>query len=377
MSLLPNFGWNVEVLTCCASGEWAVHEDVRVVGKSVGAWSWSSGMARWLLRNVRNYDLLHVHSLFQFPSVASGLVAHCKTVPFILTPHGTLCDWELRERRPYLKRLCLYSIDGYLIRAARFLHFTSERERTEASHHVALPHSVVIPYAVRTVPVHRSEAVRSIERRYPILRGKDIVLFMSRIHRKKGLDILVPAMKRVVDSCPNAALVIAGAVTDGEKAIVRGLVREQGFTGTVLDVGYVKGILKWELLSASAIVALPSLSESFGIIVVEAMACGTPVLLGEGVALSDAVDSGVAGVVVKPEVEAVADATICMLRQPNLWEKYSKAGLEMACRKFAPEMACGGLADLYSRAIGAEHVGAGMGSTGSKLALRAGMGKAL
>ena len=72
-----------------------------------------------------------------------------------------------------------------------------------------------------------------------MLRSKDIVLFLSRIHRKKGLEVLVPAMKSIVRSCPNSVLVIAGAVTSEERTLVRSLLQKYDVTDTALDIGFL------------------------------------------------------------------------------------------------------------------------------------------
>lgn len=257
-------------------------------------------LTRWLGRHLGDFDLLHVHALFSFPSTAGMAVARRQGFPYVLRSIGQLNHWSLQQsagRKRWLLRL----IERRNLEGAAALHFTSEAERREAAALGLRTPSFVLPLGVDPQP-HLSTG------REP--GAVTTFLFLSRLHPKKQLELLLEALARLRHRRSDAAwrLRIAG---EGEPDYVRDLqarAQRLGIAERCQWLGFVAGAPKQELLAAADWFVLPSASENFGIAAVEALAAGTPVILSPGVAVAEAVAAAAAGVVVAATPEALAEA---------------------------------------------------------------------
>ena len=193
----------------------------------------SFGLARWLRENVRKFDLVHIHALFSFSSTMAARIARKNGVPYVVRPLGVLNQWGMQNRRRLPKLVSLRLIELPILFNSAAIHFTSESEREEAAlldGRLSEHKSAVIPLPVALgdlseVRGQRSEARRMgagepkvFHARYPWLDSRRIILFLSRIDRKKGIELLLDAFAVVRGKDRDVALVIAG---DGEKAYER------------------------------------------------------------------------------------------------------------------------------------------------------------
>lgn len=271
----------------------------------------STALNRWLAAHQHDYDLLHVHALFSWPSSTAMAQARIAGVPYVLSTIGQLNRWSLR-RSAWRKRLMLALIDRRNLSRAACLHFASAAERDEAAHlnlpsaHVVLPLGVTIPEPFRA-PVDRPA-------------GADTrFLFLSRLHPKKQIESLLEALALVHRRQPSAAwrLGIAG---NGEPAYLQHLQRcaeQLGIASRCDWLGFLEGDAKWRALQAADWFVLPSASENFGIAAIEALAAGTPPILSPDVAVSEAIAAAEAGVVVGADPTALAVALMDALPGPD------------------------------------------------------------
>src|SRR6266404_6907680 len=132
-------------------------------------------LGQWLSQRSGNYDVVHIHALFSFSSVAAAIAAHRSRTPYIVRPLGTLNRWGMRNRRPRLKDLSFQVIESRILRNAALVHFTSEQEREEAAELGVAGASAIIPNPVRIDEV-RPCVCGGFRARYPELRDKTIVL---------------------------------------------------------------------------------------------------------------------------------------------------------------------------------------------------------
>ena len=139
-------------------------------------------MLPWLWRHVRTFDVVHIHSLFSFTSVAAGLLASGRGVPYVVRPLGTLSQYGVTQRRPWLKRLSLAVLERRILCHAAAVHFTSEAEWEEAKPMNLPLRAVVIPLAAQAE--RRGDAQRLLQD-YPVLRDRQIVLYLSRLDPKE------------------------------------------------------------------------------------------------------------------------------------------------------------------------------------------------
>jgi len=293
-------------------------------------------LSRWLAGHATDYDLIHLHALFSFSTTAAAFWAVRRGVPYVVRPLGTLNTWGIENRRPWLKQLSMRLIERRVLAKAVAVHFTSTQERDEAQLVAPCARGFVIPNPVVAKGVRQEAQVAEFLTRHPEIVRRRIVLFLSRLDPKKGLDVLLQAFAKVRAMGSDAALVIAG---DGEPGFVRTLKAEAenlGVAKHVIWTGFVDGEEKWAVLAAADVFVLPSYSENFGIAVVEATAYGLPVIVSNQVAIHREIAEAFAGLVVHCDAGETAGAILRMLEDEELRSRLARNALALADR-FKPE----------------------------------------
>jgi glycosyltransferase involved in cell wall biosynthesis len=244
-------------------------------------YTYSPRFVAWLKRNVGSYDLIHVHAIFShIPSMAMR-VARESGVPYISRPLGQLGHWPLRQSAQR-KRLYLQWLEHRNLRDAGSLHFTSESERGEAAAVVSVDRGAVIPHGIDLPEIHPDARAR-LRAELGLTSDQKAVLFLGRLHAKKGLDLLVQALADLPE--PRPVLLIAG---EGDhRGEIERLAIRMGVDRQLRWLGHVTGERKQLCLQGADLFALTSHHENFGVAVLEALAAGTPVLISNRVALAD------------------------------------------------------------------------------------------
>ena len=264
----------------------------------------SAPLLRHLARVARDFDLVHVHALFNFPSTAGAALLRALRVPYVLSPRGMCEPWALAHRSwkkaPYWRAIERGNVAG-----AAALHATSSEEAAHLQQLfpkqtlLVVPNPVALPAKLPNVP-----------------RAKNRVVFLGRLHPVKGLDVLVPAMSHLATTHPDVELVLAGPDHHGELARVHARVKSLSPMPKIRWLGEVRGEAKAQLLASASVLALTSHSESFGRTVVEALAHGTPVVVSKACPWASVAERG-AGYWVENEPRIVADALAAVLDAPN------------------------------------------------------------
>ena len=307
-------------------------------------YSIAPGIVPWLWRNVRRFDVVHIHALFSFSSVAAAIVARARGVPYIIRPLGTLTTYGVSQRRPWLKRLSLAVIEGPIIRASAAAHFTSKAEWDEAAA-LGIPlRGVVIPLGVEEQqPGDRQVLLGD----FPSLEGRQRLLFLSRLDPKKNVEGLLRAFAQLERRHARANLVIAGNGPAAYVASLKELARSLGIAQRVVWLGHVEGPRKSAAFAAADAFVLPSFSENFGIAVVEALLAGLPCVLGRGVAIAKDVQKAGAGLVTAPEPDAIAQALEQLLGDDALRRDMGARGKAFAERQYSARAMAERLIALY------------------------------
>lgn len=295
--------------------------------------------ARWIAREVRHYDLVHIHALFSFTSTVAARAAYRAGVPYVIRPLGTLNDYGMRQRRPWLKRLSMAWIEGPILRRAAAVHFTSDAEVAEARPLGIAMREAVIPLGVEAAAVAR----------IPRPPGHvPCALFLSRLDAKKNLEGLLDAMPLLTKPAEALNLLIAGDGAPQYVSALKARAEALGISGRVVWAGHVEGQAKAEAFAAADLFVLPSFSENFGIAAAEALAAGLPCVLGEGVAIAPDVVRADAGVAVGTDPRSIAEGLRrIMTREPGL-ASLSANARELARQRFSVEAMGASLKQLYT-----------------------------
>ena len=294
-------------------------------------------------------DILHLHGLWMYPNWAAGSVAKATGIPFVMSPHGMLEPWSLG--RGNLKKKAtglLFEYDN--LASARCIHACSEQEFLNIRRFGYKGPIAVVPLGLtRDEFMHtsRSEANSRINRPQPF-ENKRVLLFLSRLHVVKGLDLLLAAWEAVRRSFPEWHLVIAG---DGEAAYVAHLKKtalESGLNDSVTFTGAVHGKGKWDLLKNADLFVLPTLSENFGLVVAEALACGIPVITTKGAPWGD-LEMEECGWWINPGVTALSKALTDTLSLPaNQLAEMGGRGRRLIERKYLVDITARTLHSVYT-----------------------------
>ncbi|MBG9389057.1 glycosyltransferase [Caenimonas aquaedulcis] len=301
------------------------------------------GFARWISREARRFDLIHIHALFSFTSAAAARAARRAGVPYIVRPMGSLNAYGMTRHRPWLKRLSMRFIESSTLRHAAAVHFTSDAEAREARQWGVPLREVVIPLGVEDVP---SPPPRT---RDPS--GASNALFLSRIDPKKNIEALLGAAAQLRGETPHLRWTLAGGGDAAYVARLQALAQELGVADRVAWLGHVAGEAKAHTLAQADLFVLPSFSENFGIAAAEALAAGLPCVLGEGVAIAQEVAAAGAGVAVAPDARSVAAGVRLIIGDARGHEAMAARARRLAAERFSAGAMGTALLALYSRIL--------------------------
>jgi glycosyltransferase involved in cell wall biosynthesis len=330
-------------------GEPVVHDGVTYwyFPRQVRFYTISWPLSVWLSNHVAGFDLLHIHALFSFAALPASFWATRRKVPYIVRPLGTLNQWGMEHRRPLLKKVSFRLVERRILKHAALVHYTSDQERHEAESLGVNEASVVIPNGLPTCP--SDDISGSFRRRYPQLCGRRIILFLSRLDEKKGLDLLLRAFAVVRSRVPGASLVIAGEGPPGFVSRIKAEARLLGIADDIVWTGFLMGEDKRAALADAIMYVLPSYSENFGISVAEAMAAGLPVVVSDRIGIHTDIAEVSAGLVVRCEVEALALAMLELLKRADLRASLGSRGKHLVATKYSLDAVTGQILSIYDR----------------------------
>ena len=236
-------------------------------------------------------DVLHSHGLWMWSDYLAAHSARAAGKPHVISPHGMLEPWALANsarKKAVMRRL----FQDRALRDARALHALCAAERDEMRA-LGLTNSIaIIPNGVNLSDFANLPDAAEFEARFPAIKNRRVLLFMARLHPKKGLLPLLEAWRAVADNA--WILVIAGPDEGGHRAVLEAAVAQFGVEQSVVFTGMLDGALKRAALARADAFVLPSHSEGFSIAILEAMACRLPVLLTPRCHFPDAVKAGAA-----------------------------------------------------------------------------------
>jgi glycosyltransferase involved in cell wall biosynthesis len=284
------------------------------IGPSLGKYGYNADLTGWLHRNARRFDAVIVHGLWQYHAFGAWRALHALPVPYFVFPHGMLDPWfKTTYPLKHLKKSLYWPLADYrLLRDARAVLFTSEEERRLARQSFGLysAREAVVDYGTTAPPADADRLRSAFFSQFPELRDRRLLVFLGRIHEKKGCDLLVEAFARVAASDTSLNLVLAGPDQVGWLPALQQMARGLGVGDRVACIGMLRDDLKWGALYASDAFVLPSHQENFGVAVAEALGCGLPALISDKVNIWREVESDGAGFVA-PDTAEGTESNLC------------------------------------------------------------------
>jgi len=313
-------------------------------------WGTSLPMARALKKKIPDVEIVHIHSLYLFHAAVTALYCEKFQIPYVIRPHGTL-DPYIYKRHRFRKTIVEILFQNRVLRRAAGIHFITEEEKSLGEQYTYGTYGFVVPIGLDIDHYARRPDKGRLFSRFPELSGKKIILFLGRVNFKKGLDILVSAFAAAARERDDVHLLIAGPDdSDYGKKVTAWLKKENVYNKTTLS-GMLQGEEKLVALHYSSVFVLPSYSENFGIAVLEAMACGLPVVISEKVNLWPTVVAAKAGLVAPCNADIFSRKILNILNDDTLARQMGVNGKVLVRNKFSWQKIACKLLSVYSSLI--------------------------
>jgi glycosyltransferase involved in cell wall biosynthesis len=335
----------VEVGTPCQHGGVPVIFFPRQLSES---FKYSRPLSTWLRRNVRRFDVVHVHAIFSHVCLAAARACLTSGVPYVIRPLGTLDPWSLGQKR-LRKRILWHLSARRAFQGATAVHYTATQEQRLAEQFAGGGRGVVIPLGVDDALLQATGKPPSFRDGQPLLGKGPYVLVLGRLHPKKRLE---PLLDVFLDLTREPALgewrlVVAGDGVPDYISGLRRLVEERHGTERVIFTGWLDGAARVGALREAGLVALVSHQENFGLSIVEAMACGVPVLVSRHVNLAEEIEAAGAGWVTALDRPTLFKTLRAMLEADGERARRGEAGRGLVRQRFRWPVVATQLETLY------------------------------
>ncbi len=309
-------------------------------------WGFSMLLGRALRKAIREYDIVHVHSLYVFHNVVAAHYCRKYNVPYLIRPHGTL-DPFIYKRHRLRKSLMELLFERRNIKHAAAIHFTTEDEKILAAPYIFHTPGIVLPLGLELSEYESVLERGTFRSQYPETIGKKIILFFGRLNFKKGLDILVKAFGEVAKKRDDVYLVLAGPDNEGYGEKVRYWLNCEGVLDRATFTGMLTGKDKLSVLRDADVFVLPSYTENFGISVIEAMACGVPVVISDKVNIFREVAASGAGRVAPCDADRFAEMILDLLGNPEAAKQMGEKGKALVKERYQWSKVAVAMEDAY------------------------------
>lgn len=319
-------------------------------------WFRSPELVRKLTEQIASFDLIEVHGIWEYTVFMAARIARRANIPYVIRPTGVFTHpWRYRTLK---KRLYSVLIGNRALKGAACLHVASQKE-AEGCREAGLRLPItIVPSGIDPKDFEALPNAMEAEDFWPMLKGRQVILFLSRISREKGLDQYIPAIRDLLEAGGLRAplFVIAGPDHRGYLATVKNLLERYDLERYVFFPGMLRGREKLALYRRADVFVLPSYSESYGIVVAEALACGTPVVTTTGTPWKGLVDAD-AGRWVSPERGPLAEALRELLEMPReRREAMGQKGRDIILRDYTWSVAARKMKTVYQSILDGKDV---------------------
>lgn len=330
------------------------HYKIHAIGEGKTAYGFHFGYLSWIWKNSSNYDVVIIDGLWQF-LVFGGYILKLMKVPYCVFVHGMLDPYFNNDKLKYIKKLPFWFLsERNVIALAGATVFTCKEESILAEN--SLPfyraNAVVSTLGVEEVIKDSEELINKFTSKFYCLKNKRFALFLSRIHEKKGIDMLIDALGDIDELPADFMLAIAGPDSNGLQAELTDHIKSLGLTDRIVWLGMLSGDIKWGAYHAADVFVLPSHQENFGIVVAEALSTATSVLITNKVNIWREIYAAGAGIVENDDVEGVKNLLYKWFRLTDI-EKNTMHANAKICHKiyFSIESAASDLEGILSNVL--------------------------
>jgi glycosyltransferase involved in cell wall biosynthesis len=311
--------------------------------------SFSPALAGACQSEISKFDLVHIHEIWHHPHFAAYREAKKARKPYVVTLHGQLDTWCLNHKA-LKKKIYSTLIQKRILKKASGLHAIAEEELKVISNYVDNGKVFIIPNGISLEHFQDLPPREEIEKLYPELKGKYVLLFLGRIHPKKGLDILAKAFGAVLKERSDIQLLIAGPDNDGYKNHIEKILKREGALENTTFTGMLTGSDKLAALSRSDVFVLPSYSDVLGISTLEAMACGIPVIITKNCNFPEVAEAG-AGEVIEPDVAQLEKVLMKLLGNPGACNEMGKRGKRLIEDRYTWDKIASEMIEVYESVL--------------------------
>ena len=305
----------------------------------------SMELFRFLHDRVAGFDLIHIHEIWHFPAYAAICAARRYRIPYVLTIHGELSDWGLRQKA-LKKRAYRFFVLDRILREAGALHAITRAEKNQVRKLGFETPVLVAPNGIGQSSFNALPSPQRLLERYPGLKGKRVILFLGRLHPKKGLDILARSFASIAGRFEDLMLLVVGPDKFGTRKNIEAILSSKGLLDRTVFTGMLTGEDKLAAMSCADLFVLPSHSDVLGIAVLEAMAAKLPVIITTGCEFPE-VSRHKAGLVVEADDASIAGAMNRLLADAGLRSNMGRQGHKLVTEHYTYRAAAASMGDLY------------------------------
>lgn len=300
-------------------------------------------------------DVVHLHIVWQpsNPQIAQILRRH--KIPFVLSAHGMLDDWSMKQR-PLRKRIFLAAFASSYLSKARFVHATADAERDQIRRYLPSTPAAVVPCVVDLSEYKALPGPEIARTTYGITDdGTPTVLFLSRIHVKKGIEVLLDAVALLAGKGTTVNLLIAGPGEESYIAQLRSRAESLSIAPRTRFLGMVSGVQKISLYQACDVFALPTSQENFGIVLIESLAAQTPVITTKAVDIWQELERSGAATIADRSAPAFAEAIRRIAQDRHASRRAGEHARRWVLETLDSPTIAARMADVYRTAASRDH----------------------
>ena len=302
-----------------------------------------------LSKNLSKFDVIHLHDCRSFQGIFAYLFAKAKKVPCIFQPHGSYLSSLSDSPSKILAKTALDKlVSGEIIQnASKVIALGQEEAEQYRCVGVPLKKVAIVPNGIDLTEYSDLPPQGSFKKKFGLDKNEKIVLYLGRIHKIKGVDILCRAFAHILHKLDDVRLVIVGP-NDGYLDEIEALIKVLRIESKVLISGPLYGLTKLEAYIDANVYVLPSRYETFPMTVLEAYACGKPVVASRVGELKDLVINEITGLLFEPgNIGQLAENILHLLIDSDKAEKMGLRGKEFAAKNFAIERVIANLERVY------------------------------